>query len=179
MASNFSANQFEKTFKSTSLCNWEVPHWYPTHPRRRTTTTNFIANERGHLLPNVERPKSSPWGRFRNTWQLPPVITRQLANEINAPPIGSSRWALPDPNRRVNIKEEQVVIKKEKEEEPEVKAAEPAKKLDDKPPVTPAVKESPKRMFNEKEKLNSPLAIAEQGRRLIRHETLERDNDEH
>lgn len=119
MASNFSANQYEKTFKSTSLCNWEVPHWYPKHPRRRTTTTNFIANERGHLLPNVERPKSSPWGRFRNTWQLPPVITRAQANELNAPPVGSSRWALPDPNRKFKAKEVKSEIKKEKEDKPE------------------------------------------------------------
>lgn len=177
MASNFSANQYEKSFKSTSLCNWEVPHWYPKHPRRRTTTTNFIANDRGHLLPNIERPKSSPWGRFNNTWQLPPVITREQANKINAPPIGSSRWALPDADRKVKTEEEAIVcIKKEKEDKPEVSEPEPVKKIYDEPA---SAKERPKRNFNEKEKLNSPLAIAEQGRRVIRHETLERDNDEH
>lgn len=176
MASNFSANQFEKEFKARSLCNWEVPHWYPKHPRRRTTTTNFIANDRGHLLPNIERPKSSPWGRYQNTWQLPAVITRQQANEINAPPVGNSRWALPDSQRRKS-KSSQVefAIKKEKEEEPEkVKEQKPEEEK-----AQEKCLESAERLFSEKEKLNSPLAIAQQGRRAIRHETLERDNDEH
>lgn len=175
MASNFSANQFEKEFKSKSLCNWEVPHYYPKHPRRRAATTDFIANDRGHLLPNVERPKSSPWGRFQNTWQLPTIITRRQANEINAPPVGNSRWALSDPRRRKS-KSSQVefTIKKEIEEEPE--------KVEDETPEaeeSPVKTLEPPKLFNEKEKLNSPLAIAQQGRRTIRHETLERDNDEH
>lgn len=41
------------------------------------------------------------------------------------------------------------------------------------------VSESAKRKFNEKEKLNDPIAISKGGRRAIRHETLERDNDLH
>lgn len=174
MASNFSANQYEKEFKSKSLCNWEVPHWYPVHPRRRTTTTQIIANDRGHLLPSVERPKSSPWGRFQTTWQLPASITRQQANELNAPQIGSSRWALPDPNRVTKRSSGvQVTIKEEK---PDVKV----EKVDRKVAIDDSdKKKSPERVFNEKEKLNNPLAIAKQGRRAIRHETLERDNDEH
>lgn len=177
MASNFSANQYEKEFKSTSLCNWEVPHWYPRHPRRRTTTTTIIANDRGHLLPSVERPNSSPWGHFLNTWQLPPIITKQQAIEINAPQVGNSRWAVPDPNRKI-IRQVEKEIKKEKivviKQEPTSIPEEPAVES------TPEVKkESVKLVFSEKEKLNSPLAIARQGRRAIRHETLERDNDEH
>ena len=174
MASNFSANQFEKEFKARSLCNWEVPHWYPKHPRRRTTTTNFIANERGHLLPNVQRPKSSPWGRFQNTWQMPAIITRETANEINGPQIGYSRWALPDPSRKVS-QAIQVQIKKEEKEDKPLKAAAKFVELEQ---VDQEV-EQPKKIFNEKEKLNNPIAIAQQGKRAIRHETLERDNDEH
>lgn len=173
MASNFSANQYDKEFKSKSLCNWEVPHWYPKHPRRRTTTTQIIANDRGHLLPSVERPKTSPWGRFQTTWQLPVMITRQQANELNAPQVGSSRWALPDANRvRKRSEGVQVTIKEEK---PEVKIEKREKVADE----SVKMKEAPKRVFNEKEKLNNPLAIAQQGRRTIRHETLERDHDEH
>jgi DNA polymerase III gamma/tau subunit len=175
MASNFSANQYEKSFKSTSLCNWEVPHWYPQHPNHRTITTNFIANDRGHLLSHIERPKSSPWGRFRNTWQLPKSITRQQANEINAPQVGWSRWALPDPSRKVRVKSAgvQVEVKQEKVEEPKKVSHEKREEA-----ATEAANE-PKKVFNEKEKLNSPLAIARQGRRVIRHETLERDHDKH
>lgn len=184
MASNFSANQYEKEFKSRSLCNWEVPHWYPKHPRRRTETTGFIANDRGHLLPSVERPKSSPWGRFQTTWQLPPVITREMANEINAPPIGSSRWTIPDPNRKVLKKPQDLLVevKKEKEEEKsEVEKPAEREVADETPAAAASEKqqEAATKVFNEKEKLNSPLAIARQGRRAIRHETLERDNDEH
>lgn len=41
------------------------------------------------------------------------------------------------------------------------------------------MKEGTKRKFNEKEKLNDPIAISQSGRRAIRHETLERDNDLH
>lgn len=179
MASNFSANQYEKEFKPKSLCNWEVPHWYPRHPHRRTTSTNFIANDRGHLLPNVERPKSSPWGKYKNTWQLPAVITREQAEEINAPMVGSSRWALPDPNRKVIKRADKVQVKKEKEEKLEMVKTEPQKDVPEESTKAEAKPESPKRVFSEKEKLNSPIAIAQQGRRSIRHETLERDNDEH
>lgn len=127
------------------------------------------------MLANVERPKSSPWGRFRNTWELPKSITRQQANEINAPAVGWSRWAMPDPKRKarqkleeieVKIKQEKVEIEAEVENEPE--------KIESETPEEPS-----KTTFNEKEKLNSPLAIAQQGRRSIRHETLERDHDEH
>lgn len=179
MAANFSANQFEKEFKAKSLCNWEVPHWYPKHPRHRIKTTKFIANDRGHLLPGIERPKSSPWGRYQNTWQLPSVITRDQANEINSPPVGGSRWALPDPNKTVKkSKEVQVEIKKEKEKEPKLKkeVLVAAPKVPE--PCSKKV-DPPKRVFNNKEKLNNPIAIAQNGQRAIRHETLERDNDPH
>lgn len=185
MASNFSANQFEDSFKPKSLCNWEVPHWYPARPHRRTTTTKFIANDHGHLLPEVERPKSSPWGRFQNTWQMPKRITKAQANELNAPQIGSSRWALPDPDRRKiqkNAEVQQIKLEGEKRDddikvekmessvefkEDEIERAESEQQL------------MKKREFSQKEILNNPLSIAQQGRRCIRHETLERDNDEH
>lgn len=181
MASNFSANQYDKEFKSKSLCNWEVPHWYPKHPRRRTTTTKFIANDHGHLLPNVERPKSSPWGRFQTTWQLPPSITRAQANEINAPQVGSSRWALPDLTRRITSKVDDKMKINFKEEKPENIESKICETLREEPKTEVPKKKTdpPKRVYSEKEKLNSPLAISEQGRRAIRHETLERDNDEH
>lgn len=182
MASNFSANQFEDSFRPKSLCNWEVPHWYPEHPHRRTTTTKFIANERGHLLPEVARPKSSPWGRFRNTWQLPKRITKEQANEIAAPPVGSSRWTMPDPDKKKNKhyeteEDEEMAeahhVKVEAQQEPENKIDNPQVEQ-----VKPAAS-AEQREFSAKESLNNPAAIARQGRRTIRHETLERDDDEH
>lgn len=175
MASNFSANQYERAFCAKSLCNWEVPKWFPEHPHRRTRETRFIANERGHLLPSVERPKSSPWGQYKGTWQLPGIITRSDANELNKPQVGGSRWALPDPSKAREI---QRTVKKEKEDEkfdfqsfsPEDEEETFGESIND---------EKVPRKFTEKEKLNNPIAISQQGRRSIRHETLERDNDSH
>lgn len=178
MASNFSANQFEDSFKPKSLCNWEVPHWYPSHPRRRTATTRFIANDRGHLLPEVERPKSSPWGRYLNTWQMPKRITKPQANELNAPQVGSSRWALPDPNRKSKRESEVQVKVEELEPKVEFKKEEETVDMKEVEEVIPE-KVVQKREFSAKEILNNPIAIAKQGRRSIRHETLERDHDEH
>lgn len=84
---------------------------------------------------------------------------------------------MPDPNRP-RAKGIQCEIKKELEENLDLgKASVKKVRTEAKPPPEPA--ESPKREFNEKEKLNNPLAIASQGKRAIRHETLERDNDEH
>lgn len=175
MASNFSANQYEGAFCAKSLCNWEVPKWFPQHPRRRTQETSFIANERGHLLPHVERPKSSPWGQFKGTWQLPDIITRNDANKLNQPQVGGSRWALPEPNRSRKIKSE---IKQEKEEEKfDFQSFSPE---DEEETVKESAQEEKiPRKFTEKEKLNNPIAISQKGRRSIRHETLERDHDSH
>ncbi|KAG5672773.1 hypothetical protein PVAND_002868 [Polypedilum vanderplanki] len=178
MAANFSANQYEDSFKAKSLCNWEVPHWYPSHPQRRTKTTKFIANDRGHLLENVERPKSSPWGHFKSTWQLPNIITRQYANELSAPQVGNSRWTIPDPNRKIMAKVKN--IKQESVGEDKSIGVEVSEIIRS---ITPFEKEesneSPTKVLNEKEKLNDPIAIAKGGSRTIRHETLERDNDLH
>lgn len=174
MASNFSANQYEKEFTAKRLGNWEVPHWYPEHPIRRTETTKIIADDKGHLLPNVQRPKSSAWGRYLSTWQLPKRITKDQAFEINAPPIGGSRWALPG-TKTVNFGNEVM----EEFQEPtrikeEIKKEEEIEKL----PEDMIKTETPKRDFSGKAKLNNPIAISQQ-KREIRHETLERDKDDH
>lgn len=95
MACNFSANQFEPEFASTRLGNWEVPKWHRGRPVQRTTTTKIIANDRGHLLPNVVRPKTSPWGNFKGTWQLPKRITKENCIELGAPTVGTNRWNTP------------------------------------------------------------------------------------
>lgn len=70
MSSNFHANQFDKAYKATSLCNWELPKEAPRHPRKPTGTTKIVANDRGHLLLGIKKSKSSPWGNFKGTWQL-------------------------------------------------------------------------------------------------------------
>ncbi|XP_014240727.1 uncharacterized protein LOC106661692 [Cimex lectularius] len=82
MSLNFHANQYERSFRSNCLGNWEVSKWYPhERPRARRGHTKVIADDRGHLLPGV--PRIEPWGHFRSTWQLPKRITRKLARDIN------------------------------------------------------------------------------------------------
>lgn len=174
MASNFSANQYEREFTAKRLNNWEVAHWYPKHPRRRTSITKIIADDKGHLLPSITRPSTSPWGRYLSTWQLPKRITKERAFEINAPQLGGSRWALPTP-KSPKVKQEKedddIKIKEEPETvKPELKEEVSSKEI--------RKKGKPKREFHGKEKLNHPIAVAQQ-QREIRHETLERDNDEH
>lgn len=87
---------------------------------------------------------------------------------------------MPDPNRTPvrEIEEAKAEIKQEKEDKPFI-AVEVKKIMDEADAVDSAPILEIKRTFNEKEKLNSPLAISQQGRRAIRHETLERDHDEH
>lgn len=179
MASNFSANQYDKEFAAKQLCNWEVPHWYPKHPHRRNETTKFIANDRGHLLDFIERPKTNPWGRFKNTWQLPGKITRDIANEINSPQIGGTRWALPaDPDAiksKPQTEEVMEFIKIESNEKIETKPT----NEDAKESLEILLEKSSEKIFEGKAKLNNSIAIIQQGRHYIRHETLERDHDEH
>lgn len=178
MAANFSANQYEKEFAAKQLCNWEVPHWYPKHPNRRNESTKFIANDRGHLLDFIERPKTNPWGRFQNTWQLPAKITRDIANEINSPQIGGSRWAVPDPyaiRNKPQKGEIMEVIKLEQKDNFEVKTTND----DTKQSEEIQFEKSSAKVYEGKAKLNNPIAIIQQGRHSIRHETLERDHDEH
>ncbi|XP_036624102.1 protein Flattop [Trichosurus vulpecula] len=71
MASNYSANQFENTFAPNFLRNWCVAKDDKKHPKTHDGYTQIIANDRGHLLPSVPRSKTSPWGTFMGTWQMP------------------------------------------------------------------------------------------------------------
>ncbi|XP_054263818.1 uncharacterized protein LOC128987127 isoform X1 [Macrosteles quadrilineatus] len=92
MSRNFYANQLEREFRPTRLGNWEVPSWLPQRPRARKTTTKIIVNDRGHLLPGVQRPPQNPWGSFRGTWQLPNKISRKFASELTRPSGALSSW---------------------------------------------------------------------------------------
>lgn len=186
MASNFSANQYESEFKPKQLGNWQVPQWYPKFPRRRSGTTKIIVNDRGHLLPEVKRPDASPWGSYVNTWEMPDRMTREEAFSMSAPPVGGSRWKKPSIKEKVQKTEEVPVIKQEIKEEVDIETPDNAcleacprssEKLQD--CKNCRILKSPLCNFDEKSKLNSPIAITHQGSRSIRHETLERDGDLH
>lgn len=80
MSVNFSCNQYEQEFDPKRLQNWEVPGPKGKYPERREGFSKIHANSRGHLLPNVPRNRSSPWGTFVGTWDMPLKIpgNRQL-----------------------------------------------------------------------------------------------------
>lgn len=88
---------------------------------------------------------------------------------------------MPDPNKRaahekyLKIKQEAYDDEHRAESSELMRSITPFENED----LKEEVKESTKRKFNEKEKLNDPIAISKGGRRAIRHETLERDNDLH
>ncbi|CAJ0956358.1 unnamed protein product [Ranitomeya imitator] len=68
------AKNYDGAFSSTRLQNWSVPR-----PRQEAAAfqdgfTQFISNDRGHLLSGVPRAKLSPWGTFIGTWDMPTKI---------------------------------------------------------------------------------------------------------
>nr|CAH7760880.1 unnamed protein product [Callosobruchus chinensis] len=84
MQSNIFLNvQYEGSFKPTWLRNWEVPKITSARPKQRTGVTSPIADEKGHLLPDVPRRELDPWGDFQCTWRLPKKIDRRTADKIS------------------------------------------------------------------------------------------------
>uniref|UniRef100_A0A5F8GAU4 Protein Flattop n=1 Tax=Monodelphis domestica TaxID=13616 RepID=A0A5F8GAU4_MONDO len=71
MASNYSANQYDNSFKPKYLQNWCLAKESTKLPETHDGYTQIIANDRGHLLPSVPRSKTSPWGTFMSTWKMP------------------------------------------------------------------------------------------------------------
>uniref|UniRef100_A0A8D0GKR7 Protein Flattop n=1 Tax=Sphenodon punctatus TaxID=8508 RepID=A0A8D0GKR7_SPHPU len=49
--------QYEDAFVARNLQNWTLPKLCKQHPSAREGYTQFVANERGHLLPLVPRSK--------------------------------------------------------------------------------------------------------------------------
>lgn len=74
MATYYSAQQYDSAFRSNKLQNWNIPKPYKERPSTHDGYTQFISNERGHLLPGVPRSKTSPWGTFIGTWDMPSKI---------------------------------------------------------------------------------------------------------
>ncbi|KAM8921504.1 protein Flattop [Pelodytes ibericus] len=74
MATYYSANQYEGAFKANTLQSWTIPKQFKERPSTREGYTQFVADERGHLLPGVPRSKTNPWGTFMGTWEMPSKI---------------------------------------------------------------------------------------------------------
>ncbi|XP_060930666.1 protein Flattop [Limanda limanda] len=73
MSSNYSANQFESSFRTHSHNNWCETKHFKQRPQAKTGHTTIIADDRGHLLPGVVK-RGSAWPDFKGTWDLPSRI---------------------------------------------------------------------------------------------------------
>ncbi|XP_042537870.1 protein Flattop [Dipodomys spectabilis] len=101
MATNYSANQYEKAFSARYLQNWS-----PAKPTKETISpqegyTQIIADDRGHLLPSVPRSKASPWGSFMGTWQMPlkiPPARVNLTSRTAAGAASLTKWIQKNPD---------------------------------------------------------------------------------
>ncbi|XP_015198183.2 protein Flattop isoform X2 [Lepisosteus oculatus] len=80
MASSFTANQYEDAFKSQKLQSWTIPKQFKERPSRLDGHTQFIVNDRGHLLPGLKSKKQTAWGSYVGTWDLPRRISPGYIN---------------------------------------------------------------------------------------------------
>ncbi|XP_039219589.1 protein Flattop [Crotalus tigris] len=71
MATHFSSGQYEDAYNPRNLRSWNLPKVTKAHPSTREGFTQFVANDRGHLLPSIPRSKASPWGTYMTTWDMP------------------------------------------------------------------------------------------------------------
>ncbi|XP_075764161.1 protein Flattop isoform X1 [Pelodiscus sinensis] len=83
--------KYEDAFTARNLQNWTLPKIYKERPSAREGYTQFIANERGHLLPSVPRSKASPWGTFMGTWEMPLKIPPAKLNLTSRSAAAASR----------------------------------------------------------------------------------------
>ncbi|KAM6325725.1 protein Flattop [Alca torda] len=74
MAARYGAGQYEDAFSPHRLQNWSVAPPGRQRPSLREGSTLIVANDRGHLLPDVPRSQASPWGMFVGTWEMPSRI---------------------------------------------------------------------------------------------------------
>ncbi|KAK2850966.1 hypothetical protein Q5P01_007242 [Channa striata] len=79
MSSSYSANQYDSAFKPQRLQNWCETKHFKERPTAHVGHTTFIANDRGHLLPGVEK-RGSAWPDFKGTWDLPAHIPAHHVN---------------------------------------------------------------------------------------------------
>ncbi|XP_042294790.1 protein Flattop isoform X2 [Sceloporus undulatus] len=71
---------YEDAYIPGKLGNWNLPRVTKEHPSAREGYTQFIADDKGHLLPSVPRSKASPWGTYMGTWDMPLKIPPAKVN---------------------------------------------------------------------------------------------------
>uniref|UniRef100_A0A8D8ZAA8 Cilia- and flagella-associated protein 126 n=1 Tax=Cacopsylla melanoneura TaxID=428564 RepID=A0A8D8ZAA8_9HEMI len=82
MSFNYSAQQYDSSFKPTRLGNWEVPKIHHKPQRLRGCVSEYIANERGHLYPEHKCGNKHPFCTYIGTYGMPRRITRELATKL-------------------------------------------------------------------------------------------------
>ncbi|XP_035015031.1 protein Flattop isoform X1 [Hippoglossus stenolepis] len=90
MSSNYSANQYESSFRTHRHNNWCETKHFKQRPQAKTGNTTIIANDRGHLLPGVVK-RGSAWPDFKGTWDLPSRIPACHINPTGRSVEGLSR----------------------------------------------------------------------------------------
>ncbi|XP_062820990.1 protein Flattop isoform X1 [Anolis carolinensis] len=80
MATHYSSGQYEDAYAPQNLRNWGLPRVTKAHPSAREGYTQFIADDKGHLLPLIPRSKASPWGTYLGTWDMPLKIPPAKVN---------------------------------------------------------------------------------------------------
>ncbi|CAL8366810.1 unnamed protein product [Lota lota] len=90
MSSNYSANQYESSYKSQRLQNWCVSKPCNQRPTALEGHTTFIANDRGHLMPGAAK-RGSSWPAFTGTWDLPARLHPQCINPTSRSVEGLKR----------------------------------------------------------------------------------------
>uniref|UniRef100_A0A4W3GC38 Protein Flattop n=1 Tax=Callorhinchus milii TaxID=7868 RepID=A0A4W3GC38_CALMI len=74
MSHSYHANQYESGYNSTRVKNWEITkdqEFTSRIPEAHEGSTQFLADNRGYLLPKAPRSEKTPWGSFMGTWELP------------------------------------------------------------------------------------------------------------
>ncbi|KAM8720965.1 hypothetical protein ACLKA7_006927 [Drosophila subpalustris] len=92
MSLNFSAMQYERSFRARSLSNWEYQRFFPPRPRNLLKNSTAICEKNGHLLPSAKR-EGHFLGEYRGTYHLPLRITRSFANLYNRCLSGQHKYA--------------------------------------------------------------------------------------
>ncbi|XP_034119240.1 protein Flattop homolog isoform X1 [Drosophila albomicans] len=93
MSFNFSAMQYERSFRAKSLSNWEYQRFSPPRPRSLQKNSTPVCDKNGHLLPSAKRRDGNFLGQYRGTYHLPPRITRSFANKYNTCLSGQHKYA--------------------------------------------------------------------------------------
>ncbi|XP_053134301.1 protein Flattop isoform X2 [Hemicordylus capensis] len=83
MATHYSSGQYEDAYVAQKLQNWSLPRACKELPSTREGYTQFIANDRGHLLPSIPRSKPN---------ELPPGDSEAASARRGRPP---SKGTLP------------------------------------------------------------------------------------